>query len=242
MRARLTAAAVMTLARRTRYIETEMLGLRSLVGPGSVCVDVGSAAGLYTLALSRLAGPSGQVHSVEPLSFAHPGWNRVLRARDARNVQHHVMALGAEPGGGVMSVPIGRFGPVTGRSFLAGRCRGLGSNAEFAHQRAVTVQVDTLDGLCTRTGMTGLDFIKIDVEGAELRVLEGGQQAIESFKPAILIEIEARHTARYQYCPDDILGWLTRRGYAMHTWQDQWEEAGCITDDTRNYLFRPPAS
>src|SRR5580704_17796565 len=57
MRVRLTAAVVMALARRIRYVETELLGLGGLVGPGSVCVDVGSAAGLYTVALARLAGP-----------------------------------------------------------------------------------------------------------------------------------------------------------------------------------------
>jgi hypothetical protein len=42
------AVAVNLLARRTRYLEAEMLGLPDLVRPGSVCVDVGAAAGLYT--------------------------------------------------------------------------------------------------------------------------------------------------------------------------------------------------
>lgn len=37
-------------------------------------------------------------------------------------------------------------------------------------------------------GLTRLDFVKIDVEGAELQVLEGGQQAIGSFRPTLLIE------------------------------------------------------
>jgi FkbM family methyltransferase len=238
MRAKLTAATVMLLARRTRYLEAELLGLRRLVGPGSVCIDVGSAAGLYTLALSRLAGPSGRVHSVEPLSFAHPVWTRVLRARQARNVRHHAVALAAEPGRGIMSVPVGRYGPVTGRSFLAGRCRGLGSNAEFADQIEVAVQVDTLDGLCARERLTRLDFIKVDVEGAELAVLEGGQRAIETFRPTMLIEIEARHTDRFEYRPDDLADWLVRRGYTMHTWQDRWQEADCVGAHIRNYLFR----
>ena len=40
----MTAKAIMVLARRTRYLEAEMLGLKELVGPGSVCVDVGAAA------------------------------------------------------------------------------------------------------------------------------------------------------------------------------------------------------
>lgn len=101
LRARLTASSVLLAARCTPYVETELLGLRQLVAPGGVRVDVGAAAGLYTLILSRLAGPSGQVHSVEPLSIARPVWTRLLAARAAGNVCHHAVALGgAEPGTG----------------------------------------------------------------------------------------------------------------------------------------------
>jgi FkbM family methyltransferase len=242
MRVKLTTAVVMQLARWTPYLEKEMLGLSRLVGPGSVCIDIGAAAGLYTLALSRLAGPSGRVYSVEPLSFARPVWTRVLRVGDGQNVSRHNVALGADPGSGVMSVPVGRYGLVTGRSFLTGKSSGLGSNAEFAGQITTDVQVDTLDGLCERAGLTRLDFIKIDVEGAELHVLEGGQRTIEAFMPTMLIEIEARHMERYGYSPDDIVGWLTRRGYSMHTWQQGWRETEGVCMHTRNYLFRAQAA
>lgn len=239
IRSRMTTAAVMLLARRTPYLEQEMLGLRLVVGPGSVCVDVGAAAGLYTLALSQLAGPSGQVHSVEPLTFARPVWTRVLGARDGANVLYHPLALGSGPGSGTMSVPLGRFGPVTGRSFLKAGSHGLGSNAEFSGQMTVSVEVDTLDALCARAGITRLDFMKVDVEGAELHVLEGGKRAIETLKPTILIEIEARHTERYDYSPEDIVRWLTERGYTMHIWQNGWQRADTVCLHTRNYLFRP---
>jgi len=241
IRAGLTVSAILLLARWTRYLEAEMLGLSQVVGPGSVCVDVGAAAGLYTLALSRLAGPDGEVHSIEPLSFAHPVWRRVLRAAEGRNVRRHQLALGPEPGEALMSVPIGRFGPVTGRSFLAMRNSGLGSNAEFAGQMAVPVQVDTLDALCARTGLTQLDFVKIDVEGAELGVLEGGEKTIESLAPTLLIEIEARHAERFRCAPEDIVGWLRSRGYTMHAWQHGWRETAVVRPAIRNYLFRPAA-
>jgi FkbM family methyltransferase len=238
IRPRLTAAAVRTLARRTRYLESELLGLSDLVGAGSVCVDVGAAAGLYTLALSRLAGPSGQVHSVEPLAFAHPVWTRILGTRGMANVRQHALALGAEPGRGVMSVPVGRYGMVTGRSFLADRCRGLGSNAEFAGQVQVSVPVGTLDGLCA--GLGRVDFIKIDVEGGELGVLRGAAGVIEAGRPALLVEVEARHTARYEYGPEELAGWLGRRGYRMYAWRRGWQETGRVRAEVRNYLFRVP--
>jgi FkbM family methyltransferase len=242
MRAQITTAAVMALARCTPYLENEMLGLRDLIEPGSVCVDVGAAAGLYTLVMSQLAGPLGAVHSFEPLTFARPVWSKVLAARSAANVQHHALALGAEPGTGVMSVPIGRFGAVTGRSFLTGGSHDLGSNAEFPTHVSVDVPVSTLDCMCSDACLTGLDFIKIDTEGAELQVLRGGERAIKEFRPVILVEIEARHAARYQCEPGDIVAWLAERGYIMFEWRNGWQPARQVSSDTRNYLFRPGAA
>jgi FkbM family methyltransferase len=241
MRETLTAGALTSLARRTPYLESELCGLRNLVQPGSVCIDVGSAAGIYTAVLARLVGPAGQVHSIEPLPFAHLLWVRVLGARQAANVRHHSLALGMEPGSETMSVPVGRYGLVTGRSFLTRRAGGPDPNAEFDGQIRVTVPVETLDNFCAREEISRVDFMKIDVEGAELQILEGGQHVIETHQPVILVEIEARHTARYRSSPANITGWLLGRGYTMHTWRHGWHKCDAVEEGTRNYLFCPPA-
>jgi hypothetical protein len=138
-----------------------------------------------------------------------------------------------------MSVPVGRRGLVTGRSFLDTKTSGPGSNAEFADAIAVPVRVETLDGFCARIDPPRLDFVKIDVEGAELHVLRGGEQVIEAYRPTLLIEIEARHTARYALRPADVLDWLALRGYTLHVWQRGWRPSDGVCDHTRNYLFRP---
>ncbi len=235
----LTAATVGLLARRTPYLEPELVGLSDVVRPGDVCVDVGAAAGLYTVMLSELAGPTGRVHSVEPLRFAHPLWTRLLRAGEGGNVTHHALALGCEPGSAKMSVPIGKYGLVTGRSFLEWKTSGVGSNSEFDGQVEVIVEVETLDELCTRTSLSRLDFLKIDVEGGELDVLRGGQYAIEKYKPSMLIEIEERHITRYQHSAGDVVDWLRQRGYGMSVWHNGWQPTSDIRSDVRNYLFRP---
>ena len=235
----LATAAVLQLARRTRFVEPEMLGLRDLIEPGSVCFDIGAAAGLYTLALSRLAGPEGQVHSFEPVPFAHPFLTRLLGTRSTANVHHHAVALGVEPGHGTMSVPVGRMGPVTGRSFLDADCAGQGSNAEFRGQMGVDVEVQTLDAVCAAADLARLDFIKIDVEGAELQVLKGGEDSIKRFRPTLLVEIEDRHTARYRHGAGDVVAWLCERDYVMYTWHDGWQKTDALCAHARNYLFLP---
>jgi FkbM family methyltransferase len=233
----LTAATISLLSRRTHYLEPELSGLSDVVETGGVCVDVGAAAGIYTAALSHLVGPSGRVHSVEPLAFAHPLWTRLLHTRAAPNVTHHPVALGAEPGTATMSVPVGRYGPVTGRSFLAWKTSGLGSNTEFATQVDVVAKVNTLDALCA--GFDRLDFVKIDVEGGELDVLRGGRHVIDAFRPALLIEIEARHISRYAHTPADVTDWLLGRGYTMHVWHRGWQPTSSVCAHARNYLFQP---
>ncbi|GGR01748.1 putative methyltransferase [Actinoplanes ianthinogenes] len=232
-------AVASTLSRHTRYLDNELHTIGGLVRPGDVCLDVGSAAGLYSRALSDLVGPHGLVHSVEPLSFGHPFWSRVLGARRRGNVRHHAVALGAQPGRAAMRVPYTASGPATSRSFLGWQSHGLGSNDEFARHEDVVVEVSTVDALVAEAGLERLDFVKIDVEGGELHVLHGAPETVARFRPAMFIEIEARHTVRYDYSPDDVVAWLRARGYTMYTWQRGWVPAERVCAHANNYLFRP---
>ncbi|GAA3516154.1 FkbM family methyltransferase [Actinocatenispora rupis] len=238
-RASVTAGLANLLARRTSLLDTELCTLPDLIRPGDVCVDVGSAAGLYCQAMSYLAGPTGRVHSIEPVTFSHPFWTRVLGAQRRGNVRHHALALGPEPGRAAMRVPYDARGPATSRSFLDWQSHGLGSNAEYPRHADVEVEVQTLDGLCEAAGLARLDFVKIDVEGGELHVLHGAERAVERFHPTMLVEIEARHTDRYSYTPADIVDWLTARGYRMYAWRDGWRPADTVCVHANNYLFRP---
>lgn len=232
--------AIRVLARTTPYVESELLGLRHVVGRGSVCVDVGAAAGVYTVVLSHLAGARGAVHSVEPLPFAHPVLSAIIRTRGGANVCRHTVALGAASGRAVVRVPLRRGRPVTGRSFLSTNATDLGSNREFTEHADVVVPAETLDGFCATLGLDRLDFLKVDVEGAELQVLEGGRDAIRRWRPSLLLEIEARHTARYGYRPEDLVNRLARLGYRMRAWRGgAWRPVGRVRDDIRNYLFVP---
>jgi FkbM family methyltransferase len=227
------------VSQRTRYLDKHLHTLRTLVRPGDVCVDVGAAAGVYTQALSYLVGSRGLVHSVEPLAFGHPFWTRVLGARQRPNVRHHTMALGPEPGRMAMRVPFNSVGAATSRSYLDWKSNGHGSNEEFDYHADVLVDVQTLDGLAESVGLKRLDFLKIDVEGGELHVLTGGENTIERFKPVMFVEIEERHTARYEYEPDDIVEWLDNRGYNAYTWQNGWRQVDRVCTHTNNYVFRP---
>jgi FkbM family methyltransferase len=235
----LVAGLLRSGARRASFVEDEVLGLGRLVGPGAVCVDVGAEFGLYTWSLADLVGPSGAVHAVEP----QPDLGHLLRIgrrlTGAGNVTVHQLALGDRPGWGHLSRPTRRALRVHGRAFLSDRTTGLGSNAEFHHHQSIAVRVETLDALVDRAGLTRLDFIKADVEGAEGRLLAGGGDTIRRLRPALLLELEDRHLERFNTSAAAIVEALTALGYAPSHWENGDWRPGIRG---RNVLFRMPAA
>ena len=240
VRLRALHAALRWLAPRAWFLEDEVAGVAALVHPGATCLDVGAEYGLYTWTFAHLAGPSGAVHSVEPL----PGAARVLavgaRLLGARTVHRHRTALGARSGRATMSLPVRARLPVHGRAFLTEGADGLGPNTEFPGQHEVPVGVTTVDELVSAEGLARVDVVKADVEGAELAVLRGAAAVLERDHPVLLLEVEARHLAKYGATPEELLAHLAALGYAAHTWDGAaWRPAGAVTERPRNYAFAP---
>ncbi|MFI9324923.1 FkbM family methyltransferase [Kitasatospora aureofaciens] len=232
------AAALRWGGTRLPFVEDEVAGLREVVAPGAICLDIGAEYGLYTWVLSSLIGPAGHVHSVEPL----PGPSRWLRTASrllgARNVTVHRLALGAEAGLGTLSLPKRRGLPVHGRTYLTEGADGPGPNAEFAASVRVPTRVVTLDQLAERLPLTRDCFIKADVEGAELAVLRGGAATLLRHRPTLLLEIEDRHLRKYGSRAADVPRHLEQYGYRPHRWwRGRWARVSQVSDDCRNYLF-----
>ena len=229
------------LSQYTPLVEGEMLGLSRVVRAGDVCIDVGANYGLYTHELSRLVGDTGRVHAVEPLPDAYRVLSALVSLRALRNVRTHQVALGEHAESSVLSVPWRHGLPVHGRAYLRSGARGEGANDEFRSSRDVEVAVHSLDGLVARGVLGRVDFLKADVEGAELAIMRGGAALLRSWRPTLQLEIEDRHTARYGHRAGDVLDWLAARGYRAHRWLDgSWQPCTRWTTEARNYLFVSP--
>jgi FkbM family methyltransferase len=228
------------VAPRTWFLEDELAGLAELVRPGTVCLDVGAEYGLYTWALAGLVGPAGHVHAVEPqpgpATFVETS-RRLLRAG---NVTVHRTALGATAGDGVLARPRRGLLPVHGRAFLTTGASGLGSNAEFGHHDDVPVAVSTVDDLVRALGVDRLTLVKVDIEGAEARLLAGARGTLAAFRPVLMLELEDRHLARFGTSVARVVAELATDGYVARTWD---RDCGWIPrradDGRRNVLFVP---
>ena len=160
---------------RHHHDEIEMAILPALVDRTREAVDVGANIGRYTLPLSQLAH---YVHAFEP----HPRLAYVLSAALRDNVRVHQALVSNAPGTLALSTPIVAGTPSEGLSRIGNFADGL-----VVSQMAVEAVM--LDELADRP----IGFVKIDVEGHELNVLEGAQNLINAKQPVILIEVEDRH-------------------------------------------------
>lgn len=156
-------------------LERELPLFCAAIAPGDRVIDVGANVGVYTYALRRRGAI---VEAFEP----QPGCHEVLGAYAAADsgVRLHPTALGAVHARATLRIP--RVG-----DRLASGSASLVKDEENAE--SVDVEVRPLDSY----EFAAVRAIKIDVEGAELGVLEGGRATIARHKPLLLVEIEQRH-------------------------------------------------
>jgi hypothetical protein len=109
------------------------------------------------------------------------------------------------------------------------------------------VPLETLDRVVQQAGLTRLDVLKCDVEGAELAALRGGAETIRRFRPHLIIEIEQRWTARYAYDAAEVFGLLAQLGYDRFERvgggdlppEPGWTPADYVAAGGGNFHFRP---
>lgn len=182
------------LMHRPKSAEVELSFLDRIVPRDAVTVDVGANCGLYTRTLARL---SRTVHAFEPSRQMAA----VLRRTSAANVQVHAIALSDRVGEAELLIPQGEGGAVHGLASL-----------EPQLARAVpacTVQpvpVARLDAVV----QDDVAFVKIDVEGHELNVLNGATGILERSHPIFLVEAEDRHRAE---ATASVFAFFRSRGY-----------------------------
>ncbi|GAB2744084.1 FkbM family methyltransferase [Kitasatospora kifunensis] len=226
-------------AERWPFVDREAAGLRPLVRPGAVCLDLGAEYGLYTWSLSAIAGPGGRVHSVEPL-YRPARWLTVVSALlGCRNVTVHRTALGDRTRSGTMSLPRRRTPPVDGCTHLTEGALDPGPDVDFLAARPAATPVRTVDDLCRQAGLEKVDFIKAEVDGGEAAALFGAFDTLLRDRPALLLGIEDRRPAKDGKASANLVHSLTiTLGYTMYRWQGpSWEPVAEVTDDCRNYLF-----
>ena len=157
--------------------EWELRELNKYVRRDGVALDVGASTGVYAYHLSRMAR---YVYAFEPIP---EDAERIRRLR-VRNIVVENVALSSREGQAKLRIPlVSTKGENKGMASLEPRVV-----ADERLSRTIDVPLRRLDNY----EFKNICFIKIDVEGHEEDVLDGGRETIASDRPCLLIEIEER--------------------------------------------------
>jgi FkbM family methyltransferase len=178
-----------------------------LLPADAVVFDVGAHAGQYTKLFARIAR-RGRVYAFEPGSYARAILRAVVWLRRLDNVAILPMALGATSGIATMTLPVKRRG-----SFAFGLAHLGAPDERWQILAQEPVSVTTIDIAAEALALDRLDFIKADIEGWELRLLQGAEHSLRRFRPCLLIELSDHHLARAGDRRDDLLALLAKLGY-----------------------------
>ena len=160
--------------------EPEIRLLSDLVPRGRNSVDIGAHRGVYSYFLARYCR---RVYAYEPNPDIYP----FLEAAAPSNVDTYAYAVSNECGSITMFVPYKDAVLDTGRGTL--EVETLSDFGEIERYDVKRVRLDDQD-------LEDVGFMKIDVEGHELAVLEGATRLISEHAPILLVEIEQRHLNR----------------------------------------------
>jgi FkbM family methyltransferase len=160
------------------WFEDEIKFLRHLIQPGQRVIDVGANYGAYTLTMAQRVGSAGHVWAFEPASSTANLLSSSIAINNFDNVVLVRSALSNAPGFAQLSVQENsELNELVRGGHSAGACE--------------TVPCATLDGCMDDYGWRDIDFVKIDAEGEEANILQGGANFLATESPLIQYEIKA---------------------------------------------------
>jgi FkbM family methyltransferase len=179
------------------WFEDEIRFVRHLVKPGMRCLDIGANYGIFSLTMAKRVAPGGRVWSFEPT----PDTARYLSESLAENGLHNVtlahMALSRTTGTAKL---------VTHDDSEHNYLTDNVANGD----RFEMVDVKRLDEVASELDIGSIDFVKMDAEGAEIAILEGGEGFFASESPVLMFEIKNQEGMNWA-----LLDALNARGYGV---------------------------
>jgi FkbM family methyltransferase len=176
-----------------------------LLKPGFKVIDAGANMGYLTLAFARQCS-SGMVYSFEPDSENFKTLTRNVELNALRNVKLFNTALGDSPRTATLY-------KLYENNPGANRILPEAPQANIEHEN---VTVTTLDVLYEQGAFTEVDFMKVDVEGFEMFLLQGATTMIRKCQPMLFVELAAPNLAIHNITPLQLVDFIETLEYDVH--------------------------
>jgi FkbM family methyltransferase len=180
----------------------------SIVKKGDVVIDIGANVGYFTMLFSDLTGNRGEVHAFEPVpSTFNLLSENIHRFPGYKNVYLNPLALGDKIQRTSMLLPRGDHGQASLVRHSDGSWKDAGNEIV-----STEIEMMQLDRYAERLGK--IDFVKCDVEGAELLVLRGASLTLRRCQPKLFLEIDDRWMRSFGWNTTDVFRYLREIGYS----------------------------
>lgn len=233
-----------------RKYEPEVPFMDRFVRPDSLCIHVGASDGRHALYLSRRV-PQGVVYCIEPSPYTLGVLESLSKLKRVRNLRLHNFAVGAADGEVYLVTPIKKSGH-RGRAFAfispTKQEKALRpSETRFIGFDNQKLPLRSLDSFCAEKGLKGINFLRCDIEGAEMLLLRGGAATIERDRPIIMMEIHPQFLReRFDSSAEELWDWFAARKYTLfylkdgrlvragHILDEPWRDYFCVPDEQLN--------
>ncbi len=199
------------------HYEPELMLLERYLKPGMVFVDGGANTGVFTFTAASLVGPTGRVLAFEPGSTCSAALRQSVALNRWPHVTIHQQALSDHSG-------TARFYHHMDQE----NAFSLGSHENSSYDEVAIV---SLDEIAQSEHLSRVDFIKLDVEGAEELVLRGAKNVLQQWRPIVLFEVNKDAISRLHLNHDGACQALQSHGYQLFELAD---------DDALNPDFQVP--
>lgn len=176
------------------------------INQGDTVLDVGANIGTTTLYFSEYVGNSGQIISIEPVT--HNVIRKNLFANNISNVTVVPCAVADQSG----------FADICVSDYCLNSSMIPQAPANY-HTFSQTVEVTTLDRLMNTLPLTRVDFIKIDIEGAEESAILGAQELVRAYRPKWSISSYHLDASKQPQHPK-LVALLRKMGYSIKEEED----------------------
>jgi FkbM family methyltransferase len=174
------------LFKRAHAWDPELLRVTSaLVKRNDTVWDIGANVGLFAKSAAYLAGPEGRVIAIEPDTDAQVLLNRTFAVREPEEATVIVVPVAVSDHVGWETFSISM------RARASNSLLGFGSSSTGGVLENRTVSTVTLDSLLAQ--FPPPNVMKIDIEGAEAKVMRGGEKMLETVRPLIYCEISGQN-------------------------------------------------
>jgi FkbM family methyltransferase len=181
----------------------------AILRPGAITVDGGANIGIHALQMAAAVSPGGLVIAIEPVP-------ELVQRLDQRRREHGMpeglirlvqYGLSSAPGEAdfyqVLHPVEHEFSGLRNRHFIKD------------HQvQKIRVSLTTLDAVCA--DLPRLDFVKLDLEGAEMDALRGGRRTLERFRPIVSLEQDQYSPQYFGYTWENLLEYFASLRYEVY--------------------------